>query len=145
MENKWKEYQEKNKDRFLEEMMELLKIPSVSAKKEHKVDMATCAEAVKKSLVESGADRAEVMETDGFPVVFAEKIIDPKLPTVLIYGHYDVQPAEPLELWHSDPFTPVIKDGKVFARGSADDKGQFYMHVKSILGRWFTWPFLYRG
>jgi acetylornithine deacetylase/succinyl-diaminopimelate desuccinylase-like protein len=132
MENLWKEYQEKNKDRFLNEMMELLKIPSVSAKKEHKADMATCAEAVKKSLVESGADKAEVMETDGFPVVFAEKVIDPKLPTVLVYGHYDVQPAEPLELWHSKPFEPVIKDGKVFARGSADDKGQFYMHVKAF-------------
>ena len=132
MENSWKEYQEKNKDRFLNEMMELLKIPSVSAKKEHKADMATCAEAVKKSLVESGADKAEVMETDGFPVVFAEKIIDPKLPTVLVYGHYDVQPAEPLDLWHSKPFEPVIKDGKVFARGSADDKGQFYMHVKAF-------------
>lgn len=132
MENSWKEYQEKNKDRFLEEMMELLKIPSVSAQKEHKQDMATCAEAVKKSLVESGADKAEVMATDGFPVVFAEKIIDPKLPTVLVYGHYDVQPAEPLELWHSKPFEPVIKDGKVFARGSADDKGQFYMHVKAF-------------
>jgi acetylornithine deacetylase/succinyl-diaminopimelate desuccinylase-like protein len=132
MENSWKEYQEKNKDRFLSEMMELLKIPSVSAKKEHKADMAKCAEAVKKSLVESGADRVEVMETDGFPVVYAEKIIDPKLPTVLVYGHYDVQPAEPLELWHSDPFTPVIKDGKVYARGSADDKGQFYMHVKAF-------------
>ena len=132
MENTWKEYQNKNKDRFLEEMMELLKIPSVSAKKEHKADMATCAEAVRKSLLESGADKAEVMETDGFPVVFAEKIIDPKLPTVLVYGHYDVQPPEPLELWHSDPFTPVIKDGKVFARGSADDKGQFYMHVKAF-------------
>lgn len=132
MENSWKEYQEKNKDRFLNEMMELLKIPSVSAKKEHKADMATCAEAVKKSLIESGADKAEVMETDGFPVVFAEKIIDPKLPTVLVYGHYDVQPAEPLELWHSKPFEPVIKDGKVYARGSADDKGQFYMHVKAF-------------
>ena len=132
MENSWKEYQEKNKDRFLEEMMELLKIPSVSAKKEHKEDMTKCAEAVKKSLLESGADKAEVMATEGFPVVFAEKIIDPKLPTVLVYGHYDVQPAEPLELWHSDPFTPVIKDGKVFARGSADDKGQFYMHVKAF-------------
>lgn len=132
MENTWKEYQDKNKDRFLDEMMELLKIPSVSAKKEHKDDMATCAEAVRKSLLESGADKAEVMETDGFPVVFAEKIVDAKLPTVLVYGHYDVQPPEPLELWHSDPFTPVIKDGKVFARGSADDKGQFYMHVKAF-------------
>ena len=128
----WKEYQEKNKDRFLNEMMELLRIPSVSAKKEHKEDMATCAEAVKKSLLSAGADTARVMQTDGFPVVYAEKIIDENKPTVLVYGHYDVQPPEPLELWDSQPFEPVIKDGKVFARGSADDKGQFFMHVKAL-------------
>jgi acetylornithine deacetylase/succinyl-diaminopimelate desuccinylase-like protein len=128
----WKEYQEKNKDRFLKEMMELLKIPSVSAKKEHREDMTKCAEAVKNAFIEAGADRAQVMQTEGFPVVFAEKIIDKNKPTVLVYGHYDVQPAEPLELWHSNPFEPVIKDGKVFARGSADDKGQFYMHVKAL-------------
>lgn len=128
----WKEYQEKNKERFLNEMMELLKIPSVSAKKEHTADMAKCADAVKNSLLASGADKAEIMQTDGFPVVYAEKIIDKNMPTVLVYGHYDVQPAEPLELWHSGPFEPVIKDGKVYARGSADDKGQFYMHVKAL-------------
>ena len=128
----WKEYQEKNKDRFLKEMMELLRIPSVSAKSEHKKDMQTCAEAVKKSFLDAGADKAEVMQTDGIPVIYAEKIIDKNKPTVLVYGHYDVQPAEPLELWHSDPFEPVIKDGKVFARGSADDKGQFFMHVKAL-------------
>ena len=128
----WKEFQEKNKDRFLNEMMELLRIPSVSAKKEHKGDMEKCAEAVKKSLLAAGADKAEVMPTDGFPVVYAEKIIDKNKPTVLVYGHYDVQPAEPLELWHSQPFEPVIKDGKVYARGSADDKGQFFMHVKAL-------------
>ena len=128
----WKEYQEKNKDRFLNEMMELLRIPSVSAKKEHKQDMAMCAEAVKKSLLSAGADTARVMQTDGFPVVYAEKIIDENKPTVLVYGHYDVQPPEPLELWDSQPFEPVIKDGKVFARGSADDKGQFFMHVKAL-------------
>jgi acetylornithine deacetylase/succinyl-diaminopimelate desuccinylase-like protein len=128
----WKEYQEKNKDRFLKEMMELLKIPSVSAKKEHREDMTKCAEAVKNAFIEAGADRAQVMQTEGFPVVFAEKIIDKNKPTVLVYGHYDVQPAEPLELWHSNPFEPVIKDGKVFARGSADDKGQFFMHVKAL-------------
>lgn len=132
MEKIWSDYQEKNKDRFLQEMMELLRIPSVSAKKEHTDDMLKCAEAVKKSLLASGADKAEVMETEGFPVVYAEKIIDEKLPTVLVYGHYDVQPAEPLDLWHSEPFEPVIKDGKVYARGSADDKGQFYMHVKAF-------------
>jgi acetylornithine deacetylase/succinyl-diaminopimelate desuccinylase-like protein len=128
----WKKYQEKNKDRFLNEMMELLRIPSVSAKKEHKQDMAMCAEAVKKSLLSAGADTARVMQTDGFPVVYAEKIIDKNKPTVLVYGHYDVQPPEPLELWDSQPFEPVIKDGKVFARGSADDKGQFFMHVKAL-------------
>jgi acetylornithine deacetylase/succinyl-diaminopimelate desuccinylase-like protein len=128
----WKEYQENNKERFLKEMMDLLRIPSVSAKSEHKQDMAACADAVKKSFLDSGADRAEVMQTDGFPVVFAEKFIGENRPTVLVYGHYDVQPAEPLELWHSKPFEPVIKDGKVFARGSADDKGQFFMHVKAL-------------
>ena len=128
----WKEYQQKNKERFLNEMMELLRIPSVSAKSEHKKDMLICAEAVKQSLLNSGADKAEIMQTDGHPVIFAEKIIDKNKPTVLVYGHYDVQPAEPLELWHSGPFEPVIKDGKVYARGSADDKGQFYMHVKAL-------------
>lgn len=128
----WKEYLEKNKERFLNEMMELLRIPSVSAKKEHANDMQKCAEAVKESLLKAGAGKAQVMTTDGFPVVYAEKIIDQNKPTVLVYGHYDVQPAEPLELWQTDPFEPVVKDGKVFARGSADDKGQFFMHVKAL-------------
>jgi acetylornithine deacetylase/succinyl-diaminopimelate desuccinylase-like protein len=132
MSNAWKEYQEKNKDRFLNEMLDLLRIPSVSAKSEHKADMQKCAEAVKKSLLAAGCDNAEVMPTDGHPAVFGEKIIDPSKPTVLVYGHYDVQPPEPLELWHSGPFEPVIKDGKIYARGSADDKGQFYMHVKAL-------------
>ncbi len=132
MSQTWKEYQEKNKDRFLNEMLDLLRIPSVSAKSEHKDDMLKCAEAVKKSLLAAGCDKAEVMSTAGHPVVYGEKIIDPSKQTVLIYGHYDVQPPEPLELWHSGPFEPVIKDGKVFARGSADDKGQFYMHVKAL-------------
>lgn len=132
MSQTWKEYQEKNKDRFLNEMLDLLRMPSVSAKSEHKDDMLKCAEAVKKSLLAAGCDKAEVMSTAGHPVVYGEKIIDPSKPTVLIYGHYDVQPPEPLELWHSGPFEPVIKDGKVFARGSADDKGQFYMHVKAL-------------
>lgn len=128
----WKDYQEKNKDRFLNEMMELLRIPSVSAKSEHKKDMQKCAEAVKNSLLASGAQKAEIMPTDGFPVVYGEYISDTNKSTVLVYGHYDVQPAEPLELWNSGPFEPVIKDGKVYARGSADDKGQFYMHVKAL-------------
>jgi acetylornithine deacetylase/succinyl-diaminopimelate desuccinylase-like protein len=132
MSQAWKEYQEKNKDRFLNEMMDLLRIPSVSAKSEHKDDMQKCADAVKASMLAAGCDRAEVMATDGHPVVYGEKIIDPSKPTVLVYGHYDVQPAEPLELWHSGPFEPTFKDGKVFARGSADDKGQFYMHIKAL-------------
>jgi acetylornithine deacetylase/succinyl-diaminopimelate desuccinylase-like protein len=128
----WKDYQQKNKDRFLNEMIELLRIPSVSAKSEHKKDMLLCAEAVKKSMISSGADRAEIMSTEGHPVIYGEKIIDKNKPTILVYGHYDVQPPEPLELWHSGPFDPVIKDGKVYARGSADDKGQFFMHIKAM-------------
>jgi acetylornithine deacetylase/succinyl-diaminopimelate desuccinylase-like protein len=132
MQTAWKDYQEKNQQRFLDEMLELLRIPSISAKTERKGDMRTCAELVKKRLLDSGADKAEVMETAGHPVVYGEKIVDPSKPTVLVYGHYDVQPPEPLELWHSGPFEPVIKEGKVYARGSADDKGQFYMHVKAM-------------
>ncbi|MEE6187600.1 dipeptidase [Niabella digestorum] len=128
----WKEYQEKNKDRFLEEMLELLRIPSVSARSEHKSDMIKCAEAIKDALLASGCDKAQVMETGGHPVVYGEKIIDPNKPTVLVYGHYDVQPVEPLELWHTPPFQPTIIDGKIYARGSADDKGQFYMHLKAL-------------
>ncbi len=128
----WKDYQEKNKERFLNELLDLLRIPSVSAKKEHKDDMLTCAEAVKQRLVEAGVDKAEIYPTEGHPVVYAEKIIDSTKPTVLVYGHYDVQPAEPLELWKSGPFEPVIIDGKIFARGSCDDKGQVYMHVKAL-------------
>src|SRR6187431_929859 len=128
----WKEYQEKNKERFLNELLELLRIPSVSAKSENKADMVPCAETVKQRLLEAGVDKAELFETDGHPIVYAEKIIDAAKPTVLVYGHYDVQPAEPLELWKSGPFEPVIVDGKIFARGSCDDKGQFYMHVKAL-------------
>jgi acetylornithine deacetylase/succinyl-diaminopimelate desuccinylase-like protein len=128
----WKDYQEKNKDRFLAEMLELLRIPSVSAKSENKDDMRRCAELVQRRLLDAGADKAAIMETDGYPVVYGEKIVDASAPTVLVYGHYDVQPADPLELWHNDPFDPVIRDGKVFARGSADDKGQFFMHVKAL-------------
>lgn len=128
----WKDYQEKNKDRFLKEMLDLLRIPSVSAKSEHKADMQKCAEAVRKSLLDAGCDKVEVMPTAGHPVVYGEKIVDPSKPTVLVYGHYDVQPVEPLELWTNPPFEPTIIDGKVFARGSADDKGQFFMHVKAL-------------
>jgi acetylornithine deacetylase/succinyl-diaminopimelate desuccinylase-like protein len=132
MSQAWKDYQQKNKDRFLNELLELLRIPSVSARSEHKADMVKCAEAVKKRILEAGADKAEIFPTNGHPIVYGEKIIDPKKPTVLVYGHYDVQPVEPLELWHNPPFEPVIKDGKIFARGSCDDKGQFYMHVKAL-------------
>jgi acetylornithine deacetylase/succinyl-diaminopimelate desuccinylase-like protein len=128
----WKEYQEQNRERFLNEMLELLRIPSISAKSENKDDMRKCADLVRQRLLDAGADRAEVMETAGHPVVFGEKITDPSRPTVLVYGHYDVQPPDPLDLWHSGPFDPVVKDGKVYARGSADDKGQFYMHVKAM-------------
>jgi acetylornithine deacetylase/succinyl-diaminopimelate desuccinylase-like protein len=128
----WKEYQEKNKERHLNELLQLLRIPSVSARSEHKPDMAACAEAVRRSLLEAGADKAEIYPTEGHPVVYAEKLTDPSRPTVLVYGHYDVQPPDPLELWHSGPFDPVIRDGKIYARGSADDKGQFYMHVKAM-------------
>lgn len=132
MSQAWKEYQEKNKVRFLNELLDLLRIPSVSARSEHKQDMVRCAEMVKQRLLEAGADKAEIYATSGHPVVYGEKIIDPAKPTVLVYGHYDVQPPDPLELWHSGPFDPVIKDGKIYARGSCDDKGQFYMHLKAL-------------
>ncbi len=128
----WKEYQEKNKERFLNELLELLKIPSVSARSEHKPDLIRCAEAVKDSLLKAGADKASIYETEGHPIVYGEKMIDPSAPTVLVYGHYDVQPADPLNLWTTPPFEPTIRDGKIFARGSCDDKGQFYMHVKAL-------------
>ena len=130
--NAWKEYQEKHKERFLNELLELLRIPSVSARSEHKADMVACAEAVKKSLLDAGATSATLYETPGHPIVYGERISDPSKPTVLVYGHYDVQPPDPLELWNSGPFEPLIKDGKIFARGACDDKGQFYMHVKAM-------------
>jgi len=128
----WKNYQEQHKDRFLNELLDLLRIPSISADSKHKQDMVTCAEAVKQHLLKAGASKAEIYDTEGHPVVYAEKILDTSLPTVLVYGHYDVQPADPLELWHSNPFDPTIKDGKIYARGSADDKGQFFMHIKAF-------------
>ncbi|MGX5818760.1 dipeptidase [Chitinophaga lutea] len=128
----WKDYQAQHKDRFLNELLDLLRIPSVSADSRHNEDTKRCAEQVKARLVEAGADKVEVCPTAGHPIVYGEKIIDPSLPTVLVYGHYDVQPPDPLNLWDSPPFEPVIKDGKIYARGSADDKGQFYMHVKAF-------------
>ena len=128
----WKEYQETHKERFLNELLDLLRIPSVSARTENNQDMITCAEAVKKSFLDAGADSAVIYPTAGHPIVYAAKTIDASKPTILVYGHYDVQPADPLNLWKSGPFDPTIIDGKIFARGSADDKGQFYMHVKAL-------------
>ncbi|MBS1580229.1 MAG: dipeptidase [Bacteroidetes bacterium] len=128
----WKDYQLKNKERFLNELLDLLRIASISARSEHKNDMLTCAKSVQQHLLNAGANKAEIFETEGHPIVYGEKIIDANKPTVLVYGHYDVQPVEPLELWHSGPFEPVIKDEKIYARGSADDKGQFFMHVKAL-------------
>jgi acetylornithine deacetylase/succinyl-diaminopimelate desuccinylase-like protein len=128
----WNDYISQNKQRFLDELLDLLRIPSVSADSKYKGDVAKCAEAVKESLIKAGCDKAEICPTDGHPIVYAEKIIDASLPTVLVYGHYDVQPADPLELWHSGPFEPVIKDEKIYARGACDDKGQMYMHVKAF-------------
>ena len=130
----WKEYQDKNKDRFLSELLELLRIPSISARSEHKADMQKCAEAVKQRLLDAGVDKAGIYPTEGHPVVYGEKITDKSRPTVLVYGHYDVQPADsdPTNPWVSGPFEPTIRDGKLFARGSADDKGQFYMHLKAF-------------
>jgi acetylornithine deacetylase/succinyl-diaminopimelate desuccinylase-like protein len=128
----WKQYQEKNKDRFLEELLGLLRIPSVSADSSHGPDMHACADAVKKSLLKAGAGKAEIFETQGHPVVYGEKIVDAAKRTVLVYGHYDVQPPDPLDLWKSAPFEPSIRDGRIYARGSADDKGQFFMHVKAL-------------
>ena len=127
-----KNYIEQNKDRFLEELFELIRIPSVSAKEENKVDMLKAAEHLKKNLLDAGADKADVYPTDGHPVLFGEKMIDSSLPTVLVYGHYDVQPAEPFELWDSEPFEPEVRDGKIWARGADDDKGQLFMHVKAF-------------
>lgn len=128
----WKQYQDSNKQRFLDELLELLRIPSVSARSEHKEDMIKCADAVKEKLLAAGADKVDIYTTPGHPIVYGEKITDPSKPTVLVYGHYDVQPADPLNLWHSGPFEPVIKDGKIYARGACDDKGQVYMHVKAL-------------
>ncbi|QDO93658.1 dipeptidase [Formosa sediminum] len=131
-------YIENNKDRFLNELIELLKVPSVSADSAYKNDVLKTSEIVKTRLEEAGCDHVEICKTDGHPIVYGEKIIDKSLPTVLVYGHYDVQPADPIELWTSPPFEPVIKttethpEGAIFARGACDDKGQMYMHVKAL-------------
>ncbi len=129
---------ESNKDRFLEELFELLRIPSISADPKYKQDVRRAAEFVADSLRKAGVDEAEVCSTEGHPIVYAEKIVDEALPTILVYGHYDVQPPDPMELWDSGPFDPVIKktelhpQGAIFARGSCDDKGQVFMHVKAF-------------
>ena len=126
------EYITKNKDRFLSELFDWLRIPSISADSHRKNDIRKAAEFLKQKLIDAGADKVEICETPGNPIVYAEKIIDPSLPTVLVYGHYDVQPPDPLNLWDSPPFEPVIKDDKIYARGACDDKGQAYMHVKAF-------------
>jgi acetylornithine deacetylase/succinyl-diaminopimelate desuccinylase-like protein len=131
-------YIQENKKRFLNELISLLKIPSVSADKAYKKDVLNTADFVLESLKKAGCDHVELCETPGYPIIYGEKIIDKNLPTVLVYGHYDVQPADPIELWTSPPFEPVIKnteihpEGAIFARGACDDKGQMYMHVKAM-------------
>ena len=131
-------YIEEHKEEFLNELIELLKIPSVSADPSFTQDVLDTADAVKVALKKAGCDHVEICETPGYPIVYGEKIIDPDLPTIMVYGHYDVQPPDPLNLWESGPFEPVIKntelhpDGAIYARGACDDKGQFYMHVKAL-------------
>ena len=131
-------YVNQHKDRFLNELLDLLKIPSISADSAYKQDLLKTADKVKVSLEKAGCDKVEICQTKGYPIVYGEKIIDPNLPTVLVYGHYDVQPPDPIDLWDSPPFEPVIKntelhpDGAIFARGACDDKGQMYMHVKAL-------------
>ncbi|UCE94761.1 MAG: M20/M25/M40 family metallo-hydrolase, partial [Flavobacteriaceae bacterium] len=133
-----KKYIDQNKDRFIEELLQLLKIPSVSADKSFEKDVLDTAEAVKNHLQQAGCNKVEICETPGYPIVFGEHNVDPNLPTVLVYGHYDVQPPDPIDLWESPPFEPVIKttdlhpEGAIFARGACDDKGQMFMHVKAF-------------
>jgi len=129
---KTKDYISTHKDRFIEELFSLIRIPSVSAHSHRQPEIKQCAGQWQKLLLEAGADRAEILSTKGNPVVFATKIINPSYPTIMVYGHYDVMPAEPLELWESSPFEPEIRDGKIFARGADDDKGQSFMHAKAF-------------
>ncbi|MBC3757072.1 dipeptidase [Hyunsoonleella sp. SJ7] len=136
--NAIKSYIKQHKERFINELVDLLKIPSISADSAYRNDVLKTAEAIKKSLEKAGCDTVEICKTDGYPIVYGEKIVGKTLPTVLVYGHYDVQPPDPLDLWYSPPFEPVIKttekhpDGAIFARGACDDKGQLYMHVKAL-------------
>ncbi len=136
--DKIKNYIDTNKDRFLDELFELIKIPSVSAQKEHDSDVRKAAELIKNHLLKLNLDNCEICETQGHPIVYGEKIIDKNLPTILVYGHYDVQPVDPIELWDQDPFKPYIKntkihpEGAIFGRGACDDKGQMFMHIKAL-------------
>lgn len=127
-----RQYVNNNKQRFLEELFELLRFQSISADPSHKGDMIKAANYVAEKLKSSGAEKVEVCPTAGYPIIYGEKILDNSLPTVLVYGHYDVQPPDPLELWQTPPFEPTIRDKKIYARGACDDKGQFYMHVKAF-------------
>ena len=127
-----KQYIEQNRERFFDELFSILRIPSISAKQENKPDMVRCANRLKELLLEAGADMAEVIPTSGNPVVFGRKMVDPSYKTVLVYGHYDVQPPEPLEKWKTDPFEPVIHDDAIWCRGANDDKGQLFMHIKAF-------------
>ena len=127
-----KKYIESNKDRFIEELFSLIRIPSISAKHEHKPDMEACAKRWTELLLAAGADKAVVMQTEGNPVVYGEKMVAPEAQTVLVYSHYDVMPAEPLELWKSNPFEPEVRDGHIWARGADDDKGQSFIQVKAF-------------
>ena len=127
-----KSYIEQNKDRFLSELFGLIQIPSISSQSEHKGDMQRAAEYWQKTFLDAGVDKAEIMPTPGNSVVYAERIIDPALPTILVYAHYDVMPVDPIDLWDSPPFEPEVRDGKIFARGADDDKGQSFMHAKAF-------------
>jgi len=125
-------YIQENRQRFLDELFELLRIPSISADPAYSAEMIRTAEFIKAKLESAGAENVEICETGGYPIVYGEKIIDPALPTILVYGHYDVQPAVPLELWISPPFEPTIRNERIYARGACDDKGQMYMHIKAF-------------
>ena len=134
------DYIRSHRDAFVEELFEVLRIPSISAQTEHRGDMVRCAEHLAAALVKAGADHAEVMPTEGNPVVFAEKIVDPKAQTVLVYGHYDVMPVDPREEWTTEPFEPVVRDGRIWGRGADDDKGQSFMHIKAFEAMCATGP-----
>ena len=125
-------YIQENKQRFMDELFDLIRIPSISADSASKGDVLKAAEFLKEKLIAAGADKVEIYPTAGHPILYGEKLIDPKLPTILVYGHYDVQPAVPLDLWTTPPFEPTIRNERIYARGSCDDKGQMYMHFKAF-------------